>query len=269
MYKIIAIDIDGTLLNKKKEITAINKEAIKEAQALGIKVVIATGRPYLGFQHVIKELGLDNTDTYVICFNGGIIYHLLTNEIVYKSTILGKDIKRLYKESLDLNINIHAFKSNQELIAPKQSEFTDLEKNLNKIDVTYTDFNLIDDNDEFIKVMLIDPEEIVDATIPKLDKYWKENFSVVRSAKVFLEFLNLEAQKGVALRTLANMLNVDIKDTASLGDNENDLSMIIEAGLGIAMENAVDIVKENANMITASNEDSGVGLAIKKIIKGL
>lgn len=266
MIKIITIDLDGTLFDSNKEISETNKQAIKEAKDLGVKIVIATGRPYLGFQHVIKELELFNTDTYVICFNGGIIYHLLTNEIVYSSTISGKDVKRLYKESLELNINIHAFKENQELIAPKQSECTDVEANINKIDVTYTDFNLIKDEDKFIKAMLIDPKEIVDGVVPKLDSYWKENFSVVRSADVFLEFLNLEAQKGFALEKLAALLNVDIKDTASFGDNENDLSMIISAGTGVAMQNAVDIVKQNAQMITESNDNSGVGIGIRKLL---
>ncbi len=266
MIKIITIDLDGTLLDSNKQITETNKAAIKEAKELGVKIVIATGRPYLGFQHIIKELELVNTDTYVICFNGGIIYHLLTNEIVYSSTISGKDVKKLYQESLRLNVNIHAFKDNQELIAPKQSVCTDREAALNNISVTYTDFTKLNDEDRFIKAMLIDPEEILDDIIPKMGPYWKETFSVVRSAKVFLEILNLEAQKGVALRTLANLLNVDIKDTASFGDNENDLSMIIEAGVGVAMENAVDIVKKHAQMITDDNDNSGVGNGIRKLL---
>lgn len=267
MYKIIAIDLDGTLLNSKKEITDLNKQAIKEAQDLGIKVVIATGRPYKGILGVIKELELDNTDNYVLCFNGGIIYHLLTNEIVYSSTITGKEIKRLYNESLKLNINIHAFRSNQELIAPKQSVCTDIEKNLNKIDVSYLDFNTIDDEDLFIKVMLIDPEEILNEVIPKVDKYWHENFSVVRSAKVFLEFSNLKANKGVGLQVLSSILNIELKNTVAIGDAENDLSMIKAAGCGVAMQNATDLIKSHSTFITKSNEDSGVGYAIKKIIE--
>lgn len=266
MIKIITIDLDGTLLDSNKMITELNKEAIQEAKDLGVKIVIATGRPYLGFQNVIKELNLFNTDTYVICFNGGIIYHLLTNEIVYSSTISGKDVKELYQESLRLNVNIHAFKENQELISPKSSICTDLEASLNNIEVIYTDFNKIKDEDKFIKAMLVDPEEILDDIIPKMNSYWKDNFSVVRSAKVFLEILNLKAQKGVALETLAKLLNVDIKDTASFGDNENDLSMIISAGCGVAMQNAVSIVKEHAQMITEDNDNSGVGKGIKKLL---
>lgn len=266
MYKIIAIDLDGTLLNKEKKISELNKKAIKDAQTAGIKVVIATGRPYQGIGHLIKELNLENTDNYVICFNGGLIYHLLTNEIVYSSSITGKDLKELYKESLRLNVNIHAFRQNQELITPKMSIHTQSEATLNNLDVTIVDFNNIGDDELFIKGMLIDPKEILDEVIPKVDKYWHENFSVVRSAPVYLEFCNLGAQKGVALQALAKILNVDMSTTVSFGDAGNDYSMIKMAGLGIVMENGMDYVKAIADKITLSNEDSGVAYGINNFV---
>ncbi len=265
MYKIIALDLDGTLFNSKKEISVEDKQTLKQAKELGVKVVISTGRPYQGIQHVIKQLELENTDTYVICFNGGLIYHLKTNTVVYSSSITGKDVKALYSESLKNNINIHAFKDNQVLIAPKPSKYTDVEMNINNIGCEYCDFNDIKDEDLFIKAMLVDPEEIIDKTKSNLDSSWFENYSVVRSAPYFLEFSSKKAHKGAALTTLANMLNIDIKDTAAFGDAGNDLTMIQAAGTGVCMANGMQILKDVADFITISNDESGVSYAIKKL----
>lgn len=264
MYKIIAIDLDGTLFNSKKEISVEDKSTLLEAKKKGIKVVISTGRPYKGIQHVIKELELDNTDNYVSCFNGALIYHLKTNEVVYSSTITGKVIKELYAESLKHNINIHAFRENQELIAPKPSQYTDVEMKINNLPIEYTDFNLINDEDLFIKGMLIDPEDIVTNAAKNINPKWYEEFSVVRSTPFFLEFLNNTAHKGAGLQELANILNIDIKDTVAFGDAGNDLSMIEMAGLGVCMANGMQIVKDVADFITKSNEESGISYAIKK-----
>ncbi len=266
MYKIITIDLDGTLLNKNKEISELNKQAIKDAQNNGIKVVIATGRPYQGIKLIIEELGMTNTDNYVICFNGGVIYHLLTNKEVYSSSLTGLEIKKLYNDSLKLNVNIHAFRQTQQLVTPRQSIHTDTEANLNNINYEIVDFNTISDNELFIKGMLIDPKEIIDEVFTKIDKSWLDDYSVVRSAPIFLEFCNKGAQKGVALQKLADILNVDIKETAAFGDAGNDYSMIQTAGLGIVMENGMDFVKEIADEITLSNEDSGVAYGINKFI---
>ncbi|MFI3251512.1 MAG: Cof-type HAD-IIB family hydrolase [bacterium] len=266
MYKIIAIDLDGTLLNKEKKISDENKAAIKEAQDLGIKVVIATGRPFKGFFHLVKELGLENTDNYIICFNGGLVYHLLTNTVIYSSSITGKELKKLYKESLELNVNIHAFRQNQDLVSPKISIHTQSEATLNNIEINIQDFNEIKEDELFIKGMLIDPKEILDEAISNLNKQWYEDFSVVRSTPVYLEFCNKNAQKGVALKALADHLNIDIKDTVAFGDAGNDYSMIKMAGLGVVMANGMDFVKEIADEITLSNEENGVAYGIRNFV---
>ncbi len=268
MYKIIALDLDGTLLDSKKKISDVNKKALKDASDNGIKVVIATGRPYQGVQHIIKELNLENTDNYVMCFNGGLIYHLLTNTPIYNASLTGKEVKKLYNESLELNINIHAFTSSQQLIAPKQSEYTDHEANINKITTEYTNFNLLKDEDIFIKAMLVDPVDKVDSILDKIDPIWYSEYSVVRSAPFFLEFLNIKAQKGVALEALAKHLGYTIEQTVAFGDAENDLSMISMAGLGVCMSNGMPKVLEIADYVTKSNDEDGVAYAIyEKILK--
>lgn len=113
--------------------------------------------------------------------------------------------------------------------------------------------------------MLVDPEVKVDKVSNELNKDWYENYSVVRSAYCFLEFSNKNAHKGAALKQLSNMLNIDIKETAAFGDAGNDLTMIKEAGLGVCMSNGMQILKDVADYVTKSNDESGISYAIKKL----
>ena len=266
MYKIIALDLDDTLLNKKKEISEKNYQALKECEALGIKIVIATGRPFNGTKEVLEKLKLFNTDTYVICFNGGLIYSLKDNKVIYKAMLEGKDIKAIYQDSLLKKINFHAFRENQSLITPKLSEYTLYEAKINNITANICDINTISDDDLFIKCMCIDNESILSPLVDYFVEKYQKQYAVFRSAPFFLEFLNKKATKGNALKYLADYLNVDIKDTMSFGDSENDLSMILAAGLGVAMENSYPHIKKNADFVTLACEEDGVSYAINKFI---
>ena len=266
MIKMITIDLDGTLFDNEKNISKLNKEAIKKCHDLGIKIVIATGRPKNGVMPVLEELGLTTDNDYVIIYNGAKIMNVGKDELISSTVIYGKDVKDLYKESLKLNVNIHAFRQNEELITPKHNPYTDVEARINHIPDILFDFNNINDSDVFIKAMMVDSYENINRIMPLVDKYFYDNFSVNRSSKIFLEFLNQKSDKGKALIELANYLNIDIKDTMAIGDAGNDLSMIKASGVGVLMENAFPEIKEYADFITKSNLDSGVAYAIEKLI---
>jgi HAD superfamily hydrolase (TIGR01484 family) len=110
MIKIIAIDLDGTLFDKEKNISIENKKAIAYAKSKGIYVVICTGRPFNGVKHVLEQLNINSNDEYVICYNGAKVINVGTNELIYTSTITGSDVKDLYNESVKLKTCFHAFK---------------------------------------------------------------------------------------------------------------------------------------------------------------
>lgn len=266
MIKLCAIDLDGTLFDAKKNISFENKEAIKKAIAKGCKIVIASGRPIQGIIPVLEELNLLNDTDYVICYNGAKVMNTKTQEIIYSNIIYGKDIKELYKESKRINVNFHAFRKNEMLITDMHNPYTDVEKRINHIEDYLVDFNDISDEEEFIKCMMVSYEENITHAMTVLNPKYYDAFSVVRSSKIFLEFLNPETNKGKALIALAKYLNIDIKDTMAIGDAGNDLQMIKNAAIGVAMKNAFPEVLEAADYITSSNEESGVGQAINKFI---
>ncbi|MDE7095517.1 MAG: HAD-IIB family hydrolase, partial [Anaeroplasmataceae bacterium] len=119
---------------------------------------------------------------------------------------------------------------------------------------------------KFLKCMMVGKDTVVDDAIKHLNPKYYEAYSVVRSAPIFLEFLNKSTNKGTALEALAAYLKIEISETMAIGDAGNDLAMIEMAGIGVAMENSFPEVKKVANFITTSNEDSGVAKALNKFV---
>lgn len=262
MIRILAIDLDGTLFDRHKNISEENKKAIREAKRSGCKIVIATGRPISGVLSVLEELGLTTNEDFVIAYNGAKVFNVGTKEIIFSSTIDGKIVRALYQKSLSLGVNFHAFRKNEELITPKFNPYTDVESTINHVPAHLFDFEDIDDTEEFLKAMMVDSEENISRIIPLIPAVYTENYSMVRSSKIFLEFLNKNTHKGHALEALAQYLQIRMEDTMGIGDAGNDLPMLRSAGIGVAMENAFPEVKREADFITSSNEDSGVAKAI-------
>ena len=266
MIKLCTIDLDGTLFDKEKNISKENIYSIKKAKENGCKIVICTGRPINGVLHVLEQLELNTNDDYVICYNGSKIFNAGTKEVIYTKTINGKTVKDVYQESIRLGLHFHAFRENEEFVAVEKNPYSDVEVRINKLEYKYIDFNTIDDNELFLKCMIVDDKDKITAAMNKLNPKFYELYSVVRSSHIFLEFLNKETNKGHALIALAKYLNIDITETMAIGDAGNDLDMIKFAHIGVAMENAYENVKKAANFITASNEESGVAVAINKFV---
>lgn len=266
MYKLIALDMDGTLLTSEKKVSERNEAAIKAAEAKGVKIVLASGRPLEGLNRYLEELGLLKGEDYVLSFNGGLVRNTKTGEIVSKVSLKGSDLKYIYEISKELNVNIHAFSAKEGLIAPKTSQYTEYEAEMNGINITIKDFNEVDDDEDIIKVMMIDPQEILDPAIEKLPSEIYEKYSVFKSATFFLEFTHKEVDKGLGLKKLGEYLGIKREEIIACGDAGNDLSMVKYAGLGVAMDNATPEVKEAAEFITTSNDEDGIANVIEKFI---
>ena len=266
MIKICTIDLDGTLFDKEKNISIENKKAIQQAKKNGCRIVIATGRPYQGVLPVLKELDLISEKDYVICYNGAKVFNTKTQDLIFSNTITGKDVKALYLESQKLQTYFHAFKKDETLITDQHNPYTNVEVTINKIEDHIVDILQIPDEEEFLKCMMVGSEDCVTNAIENLSKEYFDSYSVVRSASIFLEFLNPSTNKGTALESLASYLHIPMEETMAIGDAGNDLAMIEKAGIGVAMENGYEEVKRAAKYITASNENSGVAQALNLFV---
>lgn len=266
MYKLVAIDMDGTLLRGDKTISERTKNAIQSAREMGVTVVLATGRPIEGVSRYLEELHMYSEHDYVLSYNGALIQKTESKESIAKIALEGSDLHCLKKLSDELGVNIHAFSEEKGLITPKNSKYTEVEADINNIEIHEMNIDTIPNNEVIIKIMMIDEPEILGPAMEKLPKEVFEKYTVVRSTPYFLEFLNKEVNKGVGVEMLAKHLGVKKEEVMTLGDAGNDLHMIEYAGLGVAMGNAFDEVKEAADYITDTNENDGVAKAIEKFI---
>ena len=266
MYKIIALDMDGTLLNDEKIVTEETKKALKEAREKGVKVVLASGRPIDGLRRYLEELDLMHDNEYVLSYNGCLVQETKSEKIISEKGLKGKDLHYIYNFAKEFGVNIHAFSPTRGLITPKNSKYTEVEANINKIDINVCDFNEISDDESIIKIMLIDEPEILDKAIAKLPKEVGEKYNLAKSTPFFFEVINKESNKGLGLKELADYLNISKDEIIAVGDAGNDLDMIEFAGLGVAMDNGHDNVKEAADYITKSNNEDGVAEVVKKFI---
>ena len=268
MYKLIALDIDGTLLNSKKEVTKEVFDAIQSAKSKGVKVVLSTGRPLPGVKPLLKELKLDEDINYVVTFNGGLVQEITSQEVISNIEMKHDDFDYIYNELAkkhDIKIHINTPDS---LVVPYQEipKYSVHEATLNNIPVHCMDEQDINSDITFCKVMLVDEPEKIEDIITKIPKEFHDKYTIVRSAPFFLEFLNKKVNKGSGLNSLCNKLGIDPSEVIAVGDEENDRHMIEFAGLGVAMGNARDSIKEIANHITETNDNHGVAKVINDFI---
>ena len=268
MIKLIAIDMDGTLLNEKKHIEKAQKEAIHEAIEAGIKIVLCTGRPLYGILPFYKELGLHELDQegYVILNNGCSVHKTKDWELIECSEITPDDMEHLYKfsEKYDINFTLvdemHYFnigrKPTKELIIDAQFVFSDI-----------TDITLEQAKSgkyKIVKVMFLgDPEEMKKFQTEYEDTI-KERYEGVLSQSYVYEVLPKGYNKGTGLKNLAEKLGIKQEEVMAIGDGNNDVEMLEYANYGVAMGNASELAKNAAKYTTDTNENDGVAKAIRK-----
>lgn len=266
--KLIAIDIDGTLINDQRQITPKTMAALKKASAAGVKVVLCTGRPMPGVADYLTTLGLaDQDDQYVITFNGALAQTTSGKPLV-EATVA-------FADYLDLNLFAakHQVKSlieSRDLIYTTNqdiSPYTVRESFLVKQPICYRSIEqLVPLQEQLLigKVMLTDKPAKLDAIVPLLPEALTKRFTFIRSEDFYLEAVNPAAGKGNALRKLAAKLGIAIAETMAIGNAPNDESMLEAAGLGVAMGNAVPSTIACAQVTVADNNHDGVAEAVDR-----
>lgn len=271
-YKLIAIDMDGTLLNSAEEVSEKNKEAILKATEKGISVVVSTGRIFSSATYFAKIL---NVITPVIACNGAYVSEYHRDNVIIENPIQKEDLKEIIN-ILDRNDLYYHFYDDENFYTK------DLEYNSLK----YYEWNKKQDKDNKINIEIVkDPLNFVEkedikvykmVTMDKdLDKVMKareelsrnENIEIVSSWHGSLDIMYKGVSKGKALKQLCNLYNIKNDEVIAIGDNENDLSMLEFAGTSVAMGNGINLVKEYATFVTDTNDNDGVAKAIEKFIK--
>ena len=270
-YKLLVIDVDGTLLGRDGVISVENSEAIAQACDLGIKVSLSTGRTLQSGLKVVNQLPLDG---YHIFFDGALVTDPKQNKEVYVQ-LISKPLVQEAVEFARLNdINLELYSATRYFIE-RETWASDIRRQYFGIQPTLTDFTDIWEREKIIKgtVAVSSAEERAKADslcrrfAGNLDNL---NFSwTATPAYPNVDFVNIVARgvsKGRALEALASYLAVPLAEVMAIGDERNDVSLLATAGLAVAMDNAVAEVKAVADYVTLDVDRGGVAAAIKKFL---
>ncbi|MFI3267597.1 MAG: Cof-type HAD-IIB family hydrolase [Rikenellaceae bacterium] len=265
-YKIIVLDLDGTLVNSKKELSSRNRETLIEVQKQGVKVVLASGRPTYGIDSVSKALELNKYGGYVLSFNGGVIVECATGKVIYQNSLPENLILPLYEESKAANCTILSYEGDK-IFAEEDGDtnkYVAHEAFLNKMEVAKCESFMECVKEPLAKCLSVgEPEKVID-----LEKYlislFGSEMSIYRSEPFFLELVPLGIDKAKSLERLLQYVGGVREEMVAFGDGFNDLSMIEYAGCGVAMANAQSVLIERADQTTGSNDEDGVADWIEK-----
>ncbi|ORN11800.1 Sugar phosphatase YidA [Lentilactobacillus parabuchneri] len=264
MIKMVALDLDGTLLTSDKTISKGNEQALKAIHDDGVKVVLCTGRPINAIWRFIEQLGLTEEADYTITFNGALVVHNNDKAELAKSGIQKADL-----------VPLHDFVKNQgapldildfEQVYP----MTDLKPSMYKqqfkgnIDFVPRSFDDLSTDDEYSKAIVSDQPELLNKYQSNIDDDLRAKYHIVRSQPQIMEFLASGMDKVVGLEALLKHFGMDFSNLMAFGDAENDLGMIKNAEIGVVMENGQQPVKEAGDVITGNNDEDGVAQFVNK-----
>ena len=267
-YKLLVVDIDGTLLDGRGNISAEDREALAKARDSGIQVSLSTGRALKGCLSIIDQLSLDS---YHISFDGALVSSPDLSEEVYVQPIDKMVVRQMieFAHSHDIDLELH---SATHYFAERGTWSTKAHSQFFNLEATIVDFTRLWEGERIIKGGLVTTTPEDGARAESFQRYFGDrlNFSQARTPAcpgvVFVNILAPEVSKGKALEVLASHLGMSLAEVAAVGDGTNDISLLSTAGMAIAMGNAHSELKAIADHITLDVDHSGLAAAINKFL---
>jgi len=271
MYKLIACDVDGTLFDGSFVFSKANIEAVAKAQEKGVIFVLCSGRSYVSLKEFAKDLGIKPEENYIVGFNGGIIYDF-ENSVVVKQENLDKDagmgIVKVFKE-MPRNIEIVVYENGEHVLYEKGAQYAPIYQKTSRCSWEDTEdiVSATESLDTIAKIIFLGENGDLLALEKDIAGQMGDTTCTFFSASYMLETSPIISNKGNGVKWLCERYGIDISEVICIGDNYNDLSMIKAAGLGVAVANAVDAVKEAADYVTENTCSNGaVAEVINKFV---
>lgn len=260
-FALIALDVDGTLINDDHELTRQNKETIQKVAKLGAEIILCTGRSPNSTLPLMEELELSGV---LITHNGSVTLTSDSRKILHQF-IIPRELLAPYRQyciehgyHYDLNTAFNLYVESQELLTPDTLEM---------YEKFYIDPLILPMDDaihnEVVKMTIAGSKEQLDA-LEATWSTWEHELTIIRSGDFFIDIMHPDASKGNALKALASKREVDASQVLAIGNYYNDITMLQFAGVGVAMDNSPIEVKGAADDITLSNNEHGVHYALEK-----
>ena len=277
--KVIIMDVDGTLTNSQKKVTEKTKNALIKAQELGAILILASGRPTSGLVDLARELQMDKNNGILVSFNGSKVIDCQSNKVLFNETMSVEEGQAVLEHMKNFDVKPMIDKGDYMYV---NDVFN------NTVNYNGAPFNIIqyesrggkfklcekDDLAEFAdyplnKILTAGDPEYLQANYKEMMEPFKDSLSCMFTAAFYFEFTAKGIDKAKALDTVLIHMGYKKEEMIAFGDGHNDASMVKYAGIGVAMENAVDDLKAIADEVTLSNEEDGIAYTLSKYIKGI
>lgn len=269
MYRMVVTDLDGTLLNNKKQVSEGNRKAIQKLKDQDVKFVMATGRSDVMTRAYTKKI--ENAEIVIGC-DGAIIRNIKTGEIFYENHISSETCHKTFKICQKYGLDYYVFAKDELVSDDPQNERFLLHQKFNEtvLEDERIPMQVVEDLDRYVDDHIVykivvshDDTNYLDEVAEAIKK--ETDADAIRSGKRVLAVKARGVSKAEAIKKLAQALDISIKDIVAFGDEVNDMEMLRLVGLGIAMENADEVVKEAADQIAGNHDADGVGKELDKI----
>ena len=267
-FDLLVLDVDGTLHNSHREISDATKNALIEAQKRGKTIAIASGRSIAGIRQTASAISLEEYGGYVIAYNGTTVINCKTGECIYNQTLPADLIAPVYEEAAKLQVAIKAYRDSAKeiIVAGGVTDYVAADADASCVTIRETD--------QFVKELSFPINKIFVSGEPdkmkEVERILQRKFgsvlNVFRSDPYYVELLPKYTDKGVAVDKLVKYMDITKERVMCVGDSNNDLPMLRYAGMGVAMGNASDRIKEQADYVTDSNDDDGIVKVIEKFM---
>ena len=265
-YHMVVLDLDGTLTNSEKKVTERTKKALTVYMEHGGTVVLASGRPTYGIIPLARELHLDTYGGYILFFNGGQIISCEKNEVIYQKELPSGVPKLLGEKAKEHDVGILTYEGDHIVTETPENIYAQKESFINKMPI-----QKIEDFSSYVnfpvtKCLMVADGDYLARVEEQLKMELGSRYSILRSEPYFLEIMPEGIDKAQSLERLLAHVGIERKEMAAFGDGFNDRSMLVYAGLGVAMGNAQEPVKEAADYIAPTNDEDGVAWVIEHMI---
>lgn len=268
--KILFLDLDGTLLNDEKKITPGNRAALEKALAAGHRVVIATGRPLRSAIDKSRELGLTAQGCFVIAYNGGVVYDVHGEQIVFEKPIEASTACAIARLVDGHNVHVQTYDHDAVIVNPRWDDealkrYCSVISLGKRVEPTFPD--KLDHNPPKVLAVSYTDHEVLEAVAADIRREFSSEVDCFFSCKELLEVVPKGMNKGEAVRSMCARLGISVANSIAVGDAENDLTMIRAAGVGVCMANGSDSVKAVADYITThDNNHDGIAEVVEKFL---
>ena len=262
-YRIIALDLDGTLTDSEKKITPKTKEALHSLIRTGVRLVLASGRPVCGILPVAEELGLPQLGGYILAFNGARMIECQSGEVIEETCLSTGQMREILDFVEEQEAVCLTYDGADIISEHPEDPYVQLEGKINRATVRGVDSLKEKATKPVNKYLIVgSPEKMERLELQAKERFGHE-LSVFRSEPYFLEVLPKGLDKASALARLLEKTGEGRENLMAFGDGYNDISMMSYAGLGIAMGNAQEVVKKAADYVTLSNDEDGIAAALE------